>query len=281
MGTAPLLPADEVALDDATVDQLIANLDPSMILVGGQALAFWMDWYGMKVTRQQISSDGDVLGSLKAARALAKQLQGTIRPVRNSAMTSLVAQVRVPRPGGKVANVDVLHKLFTVNGLKKSTEFTKRVIARSVQVKWSEGIVFRVMHPLDILESRVHNAAGLLEDKGPHVLTQAKWAIKVAKAAVLKMAKDAALSQHAQAPERRLGAAMKAIHGLAHSRAGRTLQKQHGIEVLDAIDTEALVKISPAHARQLDAVAQAKLRRADGAATPATPAHKSQAMRER
>ena len=141
----------------------------------------------------------------------------------NRTLSSLVAQVRVPRAGGKVANIDVLHKLFTVNGLKKSTEFTNRVIARSVQVKWSEGVVFRVMHPLDLLESRVHNAAGLLEDKGPHVLTQAKWAIKVAKAAVLKMAKDAALSKQAQAPGQRLGAALKAIHGLAHSRAGRTL----------------------------------------------------------
>src|SRR6185369_12580806 len=260
------------ALDDATVDQLIASLDPSMVLVGGQALAFWMDWYGMKVTRQQISSDGDVLGSLKAARALARQLQGAIQPVRSSALTSLVAQVRIPRPGGKVANVDVLHKLFTVNGIKKSTEFTNRVIARSVQVKWSEGIVFRVMHPLDLLESRVHNAAGLLEDKGPHVLTQAKWSIKVAKAAVLKMAKDAALSKQSQAPGQRLGAALKAIHGLAHSRAGRTLHKEHGIEVLDAIDAQALVKLAPAHARQLDAVAQAKLRWARGAATPIAPA---------
>jgi hypothetical protein len=272
--TAPLLPVDEVALDDATVDQLIASLDPNMILVGGQALAFWMDWYGMKVTRQQISSDGDVLGNLKAARGLAGQLKATIQQVPNSAMTSLVAQVRIPRPGGKVANIDVLHKLFTVSGLKKSTEFTKRVIMRSVQVQWGEGIVFRVMHPLDLLESRVHNAVGLLEDKGPHVLTQARWAIKVAKAAVLKMAKDAALSQHAQIPGKRLGAAIKAIYGLAHSRAGRTLQAQHGIEVLDAIDIEALAKLAPAHARQLDAVAQARLRRREAEA-PISPADRS------
>jgi hypothetical protein len=265
------MPADEVALDDATVDQLIASLDPTMILVGGQALAFWMDWYGMKVRRQQISSDGDVLGNLKAARELARQLKATIQQVPNSAMTSLVAQVRIPRPGGKVANIDVLHKLFTVSGLKKSTEFTNRVIARSVQVQWGEGIVFRVMHPLDLLESRVHNAAGLLEDKGPHVLTQARWAIKVAKAAVLKMAKDAALSQHAQVPGKRVGAAIKSIYGLAHSRAGRRLRTQHGIEVLDAIDIKALATLAPAHARQLDAVEQAKLRRVEEDA-PTSPA---------
>ena len=47
MATSPALPFDEVPLDAATVDLLLSNMGGDMVLVGGQALAFWMDRYGI------------------------------------------------------------------------------------------------------------------------------------------------------------------------------------------------------------------------------------------
>ena len=109
----------------------------------------------------------------------------------------------------------------------------------------------RVMDPLDVLDSRVQNAAGLLEQKGPHVLTQAKWAIEVAKAALLKLAR----SDDPKDP--RLGRKMHGVYPLAHSQAGRKLLGEHDIEVLKAIDVEVLRRLAPTHDQQLDRVEEA------------------------
>ena len=47
MPSSPVVPFDEVPLDAATVDLLLSNMGVDMVLVGGQALAFWMERYGI------------------------------------------------------------------------------------------------------------------------------------------------------------------------------------------------------------------------------------------
>jgi hypothetical protein len=234
MATAPRLPDDEAPLDPATLDQFLCSMGADMVLVGGQALAFWMQRYGIDAQSATISNDGDVLGDLAKAHDIAQRLKAAVVIPDQNALTSLVAQIRVPVSGGKVRNIDVLHLLYTVSGLRKSGEFTRRVVRRSVEVQWRAGKSIRVMHPLDVLESRVQNAVGLLDEKGPHVLTQAVWAIQVARASILRVA-------HAKQPgDERVGELVQDVYQLAHSRPGRDLLKDHGIEVLDAIDLEAL-----------------------------------------
>lgn len=247
MPGAPILPFDEVPLDAATVDLLLSNMGVDMVLVGGQALAFWMERYGISPEGVLISNDGDVLGPIARAYELADAMRAKVIAAPVKAMTSLVGQIRLPTEEGKVRNIDVLHKLFTVSGLRKSTDFTRRVVKDSVTVEWRPGRFIRVMDPFDILESRVQNAVGLLQEKGPHVLTQAAWGIKVAKAALLKLA------GHAEEGAR-LGKKIQAIYQLANSQPGKRLLKEHGIEVLDAVDIHALRSLAPSHARQLDKV---------------------------
>ena len=65
---------------------------------------------------------------------IAAQLEARLLEPRNE-RTALVAQLRIPAPGGKVANIDVLHLLYTVSGLRKSSAFTKRVVQDSVEVE--------------------------------------------------------------------------------------------------------------------------------------------------
>jgi len=101
--TRPVVPSDEVALDQATLDRFVASLGPDMILVGGQALAFWMDRYELRDADDMISSDGDALGNKEAARELARRLNAQFRPTAPRALTSLVAQVRIPKASGRVA----------------------------------------------------------------------------------------------------------------------------------------------------------------------------------
>lgn len=243
-----MLAADEAPLDAATLDAFLQDMGTDMVLVGGQALAFWMDRYGIASAAATISNDGDALGNLERARRIAANLRAALLTPQDNALTSLVAQIRIPTgAAGKVRNIDVLHLLFTVSGLRKSRDFTQAVWRESVEIEWKPGHRIRVMHPLHVLDARVQNAVGLLQAKGLHVVTQAIWAVDVAREAFRRVLRQPA--EHG-----RLGGMIRQVHNLARSRAGRQILREHGIEVLDAIPVEEIRIAAPANAPQLRAV---------------------------
>jgi hypothetical protein len=41
-------------------------MEPGMVLVGGQAIAFWLDRFAIDTQGLLVSQDGDVLGTLPA-----------------------------------------------------------------------------------------------------------------------------------------------------------------------------------------------------------------------
>lgn len=259
MATQPKSPADEAPLDEQTVDLFLSNMGTDMVLVGGQALAFWMDRF--KIVQHggmAISNDGDALGKVARAIDLARAIHARVELPEKTARTSIVAQLRLPAADGKERNIDILHLLYTIAGLKKSAEFTQRVIDDSVEVEWRLGHRIRVMDPFDVLESRAQNAVGLIDEKGPHVITQAIWAIEVARAALHRLASD-------PAPPERLGGKIQRIYTLAASQVGRRLLDEHGIELLDAVDVNPLRALSPMLGLQLDAVEKAKRERSASA----------------
>lgn len=282
VGTRPKLNASEVPLDPETTRRFISSLGADLVLVGGQALAFWMNRFDIDLSDLSdgaaITNDGDALGKLQAAKTLSKRLGGNLLIPPATRLTSIVAQVLLPKGDGKAANIDILHLLYTTGGLKKSREFTNRVIERSVEVQLEDGIIFRVMDPFDVLDSRVQNAAGLLEDKGPHVLTQAQWAIQVASAVLLVMARSSPATDTADTADtadtdvKRLGAAISSIFKLAHSKAGLAVWRDHQIDVLAAIDVKKLKRLSPAHEKQLTRVHEAQRARLAALVVPATAA---------
>ncbi len=256
MATRPLLTPGDAPLDPKRAREVLSHLGDAMVLVGGQALAFWMDRYGLLPPGELVTQDGDAIGQLASAMELARALHARVLEPRKTARTALVAQLRIPAGNGQHANMDILHQLYTVDGLKKSAEFTRRVVRDSVKVQWHGEVHVRVMDPFDLLESRVHNAAGLLAHKGVHVLTQATWAVGVARQALLRIAQG-----EVSAVTGRLGQTLQGIYTLAHSRAGRSVLRDHGIEVLDAVDQAGLRKLAPAHLAQLDKLAAALLKR--------------------
>lgn len=251
MATRPVLPSDEAPLGEESVDLFLSNMGTDMVLVGGQALAFWMSRFGIGLDGIAISNDGDVLGTVARASDLARAVTARVELPEKTRHTAIVAQLRLPTPDGKERNIDVLHKLYTVAGLKKSSTFTKRVIEDSVEAEWRPGRFIRVMDPFDVLESRAQNAVGLFNEKGPHVLTQAAWAIEVVREALRRTA------THSGSKDR-LGKKIHRIFTLARSQVGRRLLTEHQIELLDAVDLDALRAASPSHEKQLDAVEKAK-----------------------
>lgn len=167
------------------------------------------------------------------------------------ARTGIVARIHLPIPGtSRTYNIDVLRMLYAVGGLRKSTEFTRRAIARAAVVSIPAIGQIRILHPMDVLASRVNNAAGLLRGKGEHVLTQARWAITAARHALLRIAQQ---SPNADRP----GNLAQEIYRLACSSAGHTLFSQHGIEVADAVPMNELLRIDPAFGAQAETMRSA------------------------
>jgi hypothetical protein len=105
MATEPLLPPEEAPLDEASVDLLLSNMGTDMVLVGGQALGFWMSRFGIEPDGgTAISNDGDALGEATRARELAQAIHARIEMPHKMSRTSIVAQLRLPGPDGKERN---------------------------------------------------------------------------------------------------------------------------------------------------------------------------------
>lgn len=257
MPTAPRLPAGDAPLAASDIDRVLRSVGEGPVLVGGQALAFWMDRFGLVPDGVAITHDADLLGSTQDAQALAHALHAHLLLPAPERLTSLVAQVRLPAPDGQSRHIDTLHLLYTIDGLRKSRSFTARVWRQAVRMRLSDGSMLRVMAPLDVLESRAHNTIGLMEDKGPHVLTQLRWALDVGRIALDRLA-----GAREERAEHGLGQALRRLHGLAISRVGRELIVRHDIELLDIVEDRALRRRCPACAPQLERICTLRAERA-------------------
>jgi hypothetical protein len=179
MPTSPRLPDDEAPFDLETLDRFLSSMGPEMVLVGGQALAFWMQRFGIDSEQATVSNDGDVLGE----------------PAVHRQWSSKVGRIHQARAGA----------------LCRSSVATARD------------------HPCHAPVGRAGVACAergrTARRKGPARLDQE-------------------------------------VYRLAHSRPGRQLLKEQGIDLLEALDLQRLRQLTGAeYAEQLDRVEVARDRR--------------------
>ena len=255
--TKPVVPVDQASITPEVMGRVLSAAGTGLILAGGQALLFWMKRYQIgppSTTGPQghagVTCDADFLGTAAMARQLAKALDARLEEMPPDALSSLAAQIRIPAGHGLEHNIDVIHHLYAAGGLRKTIEFTKRTQRRALTAQLEEGWKIRVLHPLDVLASRIHNAADLVAAKGPHVVTQARWGIEVARAALTN------LLNSAEAGGERPGALVQEICRLALSQSGRKVFKEHGVETAAAIPFKLMSAQSPARARQAQTIFQ-------------------------
>ena len=226
----------EASFTRATLAPLLKAAGRSGVLVGGQALAVWVDYFGIAASwgadeDAVITRDIDFLGDRELVERVAKAFPArTVFPPRR-ALTALVGQVEIPQPGGTFLNVDVIHKVFGVDagGIRK----------RAVDIEFEqrgETIRFAVMHPVDVLRSRLANLAKLAEKQTSAGVRQVWLATQVVRHFIARVADDGDAAEG----QKRALKAIEIVAKLARSAAGRKARDAFGVDFVAAIPADCI-----------------------------------------
>lgn len=215
--------------------KLLRAAGDDLVLVGGQSLAFWVHRYGLVLPGNvvAVSADTDFLAPSAADRAavlrMAEALQGTTQFPSRRALTALVGQACLDISDDEFIHGDVV---FRVIGL--SQEALRK---RAVRVEFDDAS-FVVMHPLDVLRSRLANLYQLAEKQNPKGVMQLALAIDVARQFLREEARvHPRRATHARSP---LQPFVSEIERLAREDTGRKVAKRFGLHVADAIDASLI-----------------------------------------
>jgi hypothetical protein len=207
-----------------------------VVLVGGQALAFWMDRFGIRQPGDlpAVSRDVDFFtrdaANTAPLRAFAQAIRGRANALPPEAITALVGNAVAAAGEDSVYNVDLLH---SVVGLTRAEIDDNAVRVRIGGVPHP----VRVMHPLDVLQSRSANLHELREKQDDLGRLQLRLAIEVARC-FLELEMDGLEATHQRSAKAAERAAMDLV-GAVVDAAGRAAAKKnaerHGIHLADAI----------------------------------------------
>ena len=215
------------------VKRLLGAADDTEVLVGGQALSVWIVKYGLQLPLDLpvITRDTDFLTQSAAATAsvekFARAINGKASFPRRLALTALVGQVELAVSDETYVNVDVIFKVIGLDPAK--------VLARAVRVELPGSTTFLVMHPFDLLKSRLANLHELREKQNDKGAAQLRLGLDVARAYLQEQAAryPAAETGAGRSPIQTL---VSEIEKMAIDDAGRKVAKRWGVHVADAID---------------------------------------------
>jgi hypothetical protein len=177
----------EIALTPDEVEEILAHCGPNSLLVGGQALALWVAVYEVtppEVLAASISSDADFIGSAVLARRLSDALKGwdLWQPTLDDATPQTAKLSRTIEDG--VKQIDFLGAIAGLD--------TAAVQRRAVAITLASGADLRVLHPLDVLESRLQNLLLIPAKRHAGGIAQAHLAVRVANAFFTRRLEDGA-----------------------------------------------------------------------------------------
>lgn len=218
----------EVPTSPDLLDKIFSGISDGAILVGGQALAYWVGKYDINLSDTAfigggaISNDTDFLGTRADVTKIAAATSGKTQFIPKERISALVGLVQIAVGNDEYVNVDVLHKLYKVDVEKVRSRASEVIIGKHTLL---------VMSPLDILESRVENLAGLADKQNDEGIDQTVLAIKVANAFIQDIA-----AEHPKA-------ALKAIEevvSIAKSGAGQRVISRYDVNFLMAIPAHVI-----------------------------------------
>jgi hypothetical protein len=166
---APLTPED--------VQKILRICSRRGLLVGGQALAFWADHLQVERPANLISgvtAAADFIGDSVLAKDLARRLGWQIWIPALDDSTPQTGKVTHRTKSGQVKQVDFLSGVVGLT--------TKDLIRRAIEMEVPDIGHLRVIHPIDVLDSRIQNLHLLPEKRTDAGIAQGRLAVDVARA---------------------------------------------------------------------------------------------------
>jgi hypothetical protein len=236
----------ETPPDAELLARILELAGTEMILVGGQALAFWAAYYNVPAPPIAVTKDVDFVGTRMDIERLARGLEARATFRRQRDLTMLVGQIEKDLHGGSYINIDVLSRVY---GSVSTESLTKHSL-----VAESPAGNFRVMHPLDALQGRLENVYGLAQKQDEHGIAQLQLAIAMAREFLRDITSQEAKLHATDQDKGRRPASLRhirRIESLALSDAGRKVAKRYNSHVADAINPLPLLHIKPFAAKKL------------------------------
>lgn len=195
------------------------------VLIGGQAIAFWSDYYGIKSRLPALTDDVDFLGTkAEAKRASARlKIPHTLRIATLDDNSPNSALLLVELEG--YTEPVLIDYLANVIGVE-----TKAIEKSAVLVEF-EGERLRVIHPIQLLQTKIWNLYRLPEKRTPEGIEQARLAIEIVSAFIAETKME----------QRPLLNAIEAIGKFAATVPARSAADKYKLDCLRAIP-EALLK---------------------------------------
>ena len=218
------LSGDEIRL-------ILENSSADAVLVGGQALALWTQIYHILPPDELsagISADIDFIGSVSAAKTVGQALNRSggswiLHQVGPDDATPPTAKLSLSVKEAGYKEIDFLWAIVGVD--------TDRVKTRAVEMTLpglSRGV--KIIHPLDLLASRLHNLATIPEKRDAQGVAQAWLAISVVRAFISQA--------HGTLQERDVFPFVEEVRRVAlNKRLGRVYY-EYGFDVLAAVPVE-------------------------------------------
>lgn len=169
----------EAELTSAEIEQILRVCGPHALLVGGQALATWAMHYGIQPVGElsrAVTMDTDFIGTSDIARALQRSL-GQPWKLRTATLDEAgeqLAKVYATVPEEGIKQVDFLSGIVGLD--------TADVRKRAAKITLADGVTVNLLHPLDVLESRLRNLDCLPSKRNAIGVAQARLAVSVVRA---------------------------------------------------------------------------------------------------
>lgn len=206
-------------LDPEDAAQLIRQTrSENSILIGGQAIAFWIRHFGIAARLKALTADIDYLGTRREAQIASARLSPP-HALRLAAPEDLPTTAVLSVTLAGYREPVLIDYLSGVIGPE-----SREIVRTAVTVEF-EGQPLKIIHPFPLLQSKIWNLYRLAGKQTPEGIEQARLAIEI----------QAAFLRKARLTRRELLKAIEKIGRFAATEPARHARRRFGLECLKAI----------------------------------------------
>jgi len=191
----------------------------SAVLIGGQAVAFWIRYFRIQPRLPALTEDIDYLGTKAEAKRVSSRLK-----IRHQLKTATLDE---HTPNSAVLSVEMpgYPEPVLIDYLASVVGVESDAIKESAVVVEFEGETLRVLHPLHLLQTKIWNLHRLENKRSPEGVEQARLAIEIA----------AAFIEQANMPRKALLDAIETIGRFTATAPARFAAERYKLDCLKAI----------------------------------------------